>query len=69
MITLSEIYQRQIAYDIICIWNLIKMMEMNLFTKQRHSDFKIKFMVIKGETWGKVINWKIETNIYILFTI
>ena len=27
MIIVSEIYQRQIAYDIICIWNLIKMMD------------------------------------------
>ena len=25
MIMLGEIYQRQIAYDIICMWNLIKM--------------------------------------------
>ena len=26
-------------------------------------------MVTKGETWGKVINWEMEINIYILFTI
>ena len=33
------------------MWNLIfKMIQMNLFTKQKHTDFKNKLMVTKRET-------------------
>ena len=32
---ISEIRERQISYDIANMWNLKKMMQMNLFTKQK----------------------------------
>ena len=35
IIILSEVSQRQISYDITYMWNLIKMIQMNLFTKQK----------------------------------
>ena len=35
MIILSEVSQRQISYDITYMWNLIKMIQMNLYTKQK----------------------------------
>ena len=34
-VTLSEVRQRQISYDIGYKWSLIKMVQMNLFTKQK----------------------------------
>ena len=30
--------ERQISYDITYMWNLKKMLQMNLFTKQKHSQ-------------------------------
>ena len=33
IITLSEVRQRQILYDITYMWNLKKKIQMNLFTK------------------------------------
>ena len=35
MIILSEVSQRQMSYDITYKWNLKKMIQMNLFTKQK----------------------------------
>ena len=49
----SEVSPRQISYDIICMWNLIKMIQKNLFIRQTDSDFKIESMVTKGKYgWG-----------------
>ena len=54
IIMLSEVRERQI-YDIIHIWNLIfKVIQMNLFTKQKQiskyrGKKKKKHMVSKGE--------------------
>ena len=33
----SEVSQRQITYDIAYMWNLKKIIQMNLFTKQKQS--------------------------------
>lgn len=45
--------KRQISYDIICMWNLLKMIQKNLFIRQTDSDFKIESMVTKGKYgWG-----------------
>ena len=35
IIILSEINQRQISYGITYVWNLKKMIQMNLFTRQK----------------------------------
>ena len=40
---------RDKLYDIIYTWNLVKMIQMKLFTKQKLLDFEKKFTVIKGE--------------------
>ena len=48
MIILSEIYQRQIACDIICIWNLIKMMD-----KTETQISKSNLWLPKGKHGGK----------------
>ena len=48
MIILSEVSQRQISYDITYMWNLIKMIQMNLFTKQKQSIICI--LIYKTET-------------------
>ena len=51
IIILTEVSQRQTSYDITNMWNLIKMIQKNLFTKQKQTqDFKTKLTVTKGET-------------------
>ena len=37
IMTLSEVSQRQISYDITYMWNLKKMIQMNLLTKQKQT--------------------------------
>ena len=37
IIILSEVRQRQVSYDITYMWNLIKIIQMNLFTKQKQT--------------------------------
>ena len=41
---------------------------MNLFTKQKYTEIKIKFMVTKEER-GVEINWESGINIYTLLYI
>ena len=42
--------ERQISYDIPCMWNLKKKIQMNLFTnRHRPTDIENKLMVTKGE--------------------
>ena len=50
-VTLSEVRQRQISYDIGYKWSLIKMVQMNLFTKQKQSHRCRKQTY--GYQWGK----------------
>ena len=38
IIILSEVRQRQILYDITYMWNLIKMIQKNSFTKQKQTQ-------------------------------
>ena len=46
IIILSEVRQRHISYDIAYMWNLIfKMIQMNLFTKQKNSQ------ILKSNLW------------------
>ena len=35
IIILSEVSRRQVSYDVTCMWNLIKMIQKTLFTKQK----------------------------------
>ena len=53
IIILNEVSQteNQISYDISYMWDLIEMIQKNLFTKQKQTDFAIK-TAAKGETWG-----------------
>ena len=46
-----------------------KMIQTNLFTKQKQTHRKNKLMVIKGERWVGVINQEFEINIYTLLYI
>ena len=41
--------ERQIPYDIIYMWNLKKMVQMNLQNRNRLTDIENKRMVTKGE--------------------
>ena len=53
-IILSEVTrQRQISYDITYMWNLKKMIQMNLFTKQKQTHIENKLTVTKGERRGE----------------
>ena len=60
--------ERQISYDTAYMWNLKKMIQMNLFTKQKQTHrLRKKLMVIKGERWeGRdklgVWDWHIHTT-------
>ena len=51
IIILSEVSQRQIAYNIAYMWNLKKMIQMNLFTKQKqiHRHRKQTYCYQKGK--------------------
>ena len=40
--------ERQIAYEIINTWNLIKMIQKNLENINKLKDFEAKFIVTKG---------------------
>ena len=33
IIILSKVRQRQLSYDVVYVWNLAKMIQVNLFTK------------------------------------
>ena len=46
-----------------------KMVQVNLFTKQKQTHTENKFMVIKGERWVGVINQEFEMNISTLLYI
>ena len=54
MIILIEGSQRrEISYDITYMWNLKKMIQVNLFIKQKQTpDLENKLMVPKGESFG-----------------
>ena len=55
--------ERQISYDIAYIWNLKKMVKINLFTKQKQIN---RFLNQIYGMWGKVILWEIGIDIYTL---
>ena len=55
IIILSEVSQTEkdrYIHDIACMWNLKKMIQMNLYIKHRPTDTEKKFMVTKGESGG-----------------
>ena len=54
IIILSEVSQRQMSYDITYMWNLIKMIQMNLFTnRNRLTDFT-NLGLPKGKHGGRI---------------
>ena len=50
IIILNEVSQteNQISYDISYMWDLIEMIQKNLFTKQKQTDFAIKHSCQRG---------------------
>ena len=49
--------EKQKWYDVTYMWNLIKMIQMNLFTKQKQTHWsQNQTYITKGEIWGKGIN-------------
>ena len=59
IVILSEVKsdrERQIPYDIAYMWNLKKMIQMNLYLQSRNSltDIENKLMVTKGERRGGI---------------
>ena len=61
IVILSEVRQRQISYDITCMWNLKKMIQMNLHTKQkqthRHRKQTYGYQRGKGEGRDRLGIW------------
>ena len=62
--------ERQISHDITYMWNLKKMIQMNLFTKykQTHRLRKQSYGYQRGKEGGG-INWEFGINIYTLLYI
>ena len=44
--------ERQISYDITYVWNPIKMIQMNLFTKQPQRTWNQTYGYQRGNVWG-----------------
>ena len=63
--------ERQISYDITYMWDLKKMIQMNLFTKQKQTLRlqKQPYGYQKGKVGGGGINWEFGSNIYALLYI
>ena len=55
--------EKQILYDITYMWNLKKMIQMNLQNRNRLTGIENKFLVTKGEREG--IIWEFGINRYI----
>ena len=54
IVLLSEVSQRQVLYDIAYMWDLKKMMEMNLFTKKKETlRHRKQTMLTKRERRGR----------------
>ena len=51
IIILNEVRERQIPHDVTYMWNLKKMIQMNLFTKLKQTENKR--IVTEGERWGE----------------
>ena len=57
IIILNEVNQRRkISHDITYMWNLKKMIQMNLFTRQKqtHRHRKQTYNYQRGKEWGKI---------------
>ena len=67
IVILSEVRERQISYDITYMQNLKKMIQMNLFTKQKqtHRLRKQTYGYQRGKIGGG-INWEFGIDIYTL---
>ena len=53
IITLSEVRQRQIPYEIINMWDLKKRLKKNLQRRKSLKDFETAFTVYKGAMWAR----------------
>ena len=55
IITVSEVRQRQISYDIAYMWNLIKIIQINFYNIEIHSQIsKSKLQLPKGKSRGEI---------------
>ena len=63
IIILSEVSQTDITY----MWNLKKMIQMNLFTKQKQTH-RIRELIYGywGDGWWRAIDWEVGIDIYML---
>ena len=70
-VILSEVRQteRYISYDITYMWNLKKMVQMNLFTKQKQSQRCRKQFYGYQERSGGRDKWEIGLDIYTLLYV
>ena len=61
IIILSEVNQRQISYDIIYMWDIKKIIQMNLFTKQKevykHAKHTYGYWRRKGSGGYRIEGW------------
>ena len=60
--------ERQTSYDITYMWNLKKMVQINLFTKQKWSH-RCKKQTYGYQRMGGLINWKIGIDTCTLLCI
>ena len=58
--------EREISYNIACMWNL--MVQMNFLESKNNENMDNKFMITKGERVSG-INWEICIDIYTLLCI
>ena len=64
--------ERQISYDIACMWNLKNWYKWKYFQNRNSvTDVENKFMVTKGENLagGEGLNWETGIDIYTLLSI
>ena len=67
IIRLSEVNQRK-TNMIVFICGVEKIIQMNLFTKQKTQNFENKLMIIKEERFQEGINYKVGINICAYYT-
>ena len=60
--------ERQISCDIAYMQSLKKMIQMNLFTKQKQTHWLREWAYgYRGEEWGGGIDWEFRIDMYTLF--
>ena len=59
--------ERQISYDIAYMWNLKKMIQTSIFTKQKQTHrLREQLMVTRKKEWRGRIDWEFGIDMYTL---